>query len=111
MLDAAGLVLSGTGAPTLRLESAVTYESVDPRRIEVEKRLHEERAVNRPSKPLTDKQRAYRDRVSRSLDIDHAVPASRAAADGQPFAWLAAANLQFMFGDDNRYHKGDRYSR
>ena len=73
-----------------------------------------ETAIERRGRNLTAEQRVVRETAERALDIDHAFPAAKAAKDAanpQPQKWLDPANLQFMFGDDNRWHKGDRHDK
>ena len=78
---------------------------------DISARMFRETAINRRGKNRTQAQRAARQTTERTLDVDHAYPAARATLEKQPEKWLDAANLQFMFGDDNRWHKGDRYTK
>jgi hypothetical protein len=112
ILKEAGFDVGGEGAPRLNLErkpsASVTRTGLTA--ADIGARMLKETAIDRDGRQLTPEQRAVRDDAERSLDIDHAYPAARAVKDlGNPEMWLDAANLQFMGGDDNRWHKGDRY--
>ncbi len=130
ILEEAGFDLSGSGAPTLKLSarSAPPATRTGLTASDIGARMLKETAIDRRGKNLTAKQRAVRQRTERALDVDHAYPAARATKEAakaaeeaakagkapvnpQPQMWLDAANLQFMFGDDNRWHKGDRYTK
>jgi len=72
--------------------------------------------LSREGRVPSETERANRDVVSRRLDIDHKISGSYAKGMEEQKAdelrlWLKPVNLQFMLGDDNRFHKGDRYHR
>jgi hypothetical protein len=109
ILEQAGIDLSGGGAPSL-------LQSRDPDRdkgfLGEFKKLSSDRAIDETvarMRDLPDKKREYRLSAMHTVDIDHAMPASIAAKDEKnpdPTKWLDPYNLQFMFGDDNRWFKG-----
>jgi hypothetical protein len=117
ILELAGFDLSGEGAPKLRLESDPKIDTASVKYAAIHDRIHKEANIpTRKGRPLSNAERARREVVYRSLDIDHRIPASYAKGMSDETKsrlklWLKAQNLQFMFGDDNRFHKRDTYHR
>jgi hypothetical protein len=107
ILEEAGIDLSGRGAPSLEM-GRDPHE--DERLLGEFKEGSADRAIDDPTvarmRDLPDDRREYRLSAIAAVDIDHAMPASVAAHNGDPTKWLDPSNLQFMFGDDNRWFKG-----
>jgi len=100
ILKEAGFAFGDGRAPALVAEIKPT----DPEKaVKFTKQEIVQRLEAHKKKPMNDERREYRLGVSLALDIDHANPASLS------HQWLDPQNLQFMFGDDNRFHKGNRY--
>jgi hypothetical protein len=116
VLEAAGFDLAGDGAPRLRddLLPADAGPSAGPAYEAVSERLRRESSSRRRT-PLTPEERPHRRLVQGRLEIDHAFPGNYKGKPpgGKPVParrWLNPENLQFMLGDDNEWHKGNRYT-